>query len=64
MLWVKDEEFVRPVEVQVAATDGLLTEISGSDVSEGMEVVTGENRENTTADAKNPFAPQFFGKKR
>jgi HlyD family secretion protein len=64
IVWVKDEEFVRPLEVELGPTDGLLTDITGSEVTEGLEVVTGEYRDNSTADAKNPFAPQFFGKKR
>ncbi len=63
-VWVKDEEFVKPIEVDLGATDGLSTEISGPEVTEGMEVVIGETREEAGGDAKNPFAPQFFGKKR
>jgi HlyD family secretion protein len=43
-LWAKDKdgEHVRPVEVQVGLSDGKLTEVSGPDVKEGMEVVIGE----------------------
>src|SRR5262249_31786264 len=60
-LWVKDEEFVRPISVEVGMTDGTLTEVSGPDLTEGMDVVVGEIREDhSTSDTKNPFAPQFF----
>jgi HlyD family secretion protein len=62
-LWVQDDGFVRPVEVQVGATDGSQTEISGSEVQEGTEVVIGEVRKDDLADAgdtTNPFAPKLF----
>ena len=43
-LWVKtaDEQHVRPIEVETGQTDGTMTEVSGKDVKEGMEVVVGE----------------------
>jgi len=40
-LWVRDGKFVRPMDVQVGASDGRLTEVSGSEVKEGLEVVVG-----------------------
>jgi hypothetical protein len=39
-----------------------VTEVSGPDVSEGMQVVIGEERPDAPASASrgaNPFAPQF-----
>ena len=43
-LWVvaEDGKLLRPIEVQCGATDGELTAVSGTDVKEGTEVVTGE----------------------
>jgi HlyD family secretion protein len=43
IIWVKsqDDKHVRPIEVQTGLTDGRMTEISGPDVNEGMEVVIG-----------------------
>ena len=35
-------EFVRPIEVRTGASDGSMTEISGQQVKEGMEVVVGQ----------------------
>jgi HlyD family secretion protein len=65
-LWVLDGKFVRPIEVVAGASDGAFTEVSGADVKEGMEVVTGENTPNASASAggsqsgsNNPFAPTF-----
>jgi hypothetical protein len=49
---------VRPIEVQVGATDGSFTEVSGGEVKEGMEVVLGEIRTEQVAEVtKNPFGP-------
>jgi HlyD family secretion protein len=66
-LWIKDQDggYVRPVEVQIGATDGTNTEVSGEEVQEGMDVVVGEIRQQAGGDdAKNPFVPTFFrGKK-
>jgi HlyD family secretion protein len=62
-IWVKDGDFVRPVKVQVGASDGALTEVSGPDVKDGTEVVIGESRATSPADdgdgGKNPFLPQM-----
>jgi HlyD family secretion protein len=61
-VWVKDghSPYVREIDVEVGASDGLSTEVSSPDLSEGMEVVINEIREDRMTDAKNPFAPQFF----
>jgi HlyD family secretion protein len=59
MLWVIQNEFVRPIKVRVGLSDGTNTEVSGDDVKEGMEVVVGEQQTQTTAAAANPFVPQF-----
>ncbi len=61
-LWVKDGKFVRPLEVQIGATDGTQTEVSGDEVKEGMKVVIGEARGTDLADGDttNPFAPRLF----
>jgi HlyD family secretion protein len=47
-LWVKQGKFVRPVYVKVGVTDGVLTEVEGRDLAEGLQVVVGE----TTAESK------------
>jgi HlyD family secretion protein len=65
-LWVQDGEFVRPIEVQVVASDGSMTEVSGPEIREDLEVVLGEMRKESSenGDATNPFAPKLFGKKK
>jgi HlyD family secretion protein len=60
-VWVKDGDFVRPIDVQVGATDGVSTEISGEVVKDEMEVVIGEiHKDSGEADTTNPFAPKLF----
>jgi HlyD family secretion protein len=60
-LWVKDGNFVRPVNVQIGVTDGNSTEVSGSDLAEEMEVVVGEARNDQAGDdVTNPFTPKLF----
>jgi hypothetical protein len=66
-LWTSDEGFVRPVVVAIGPSDGTMTEVSGSDVQEGMPVVIGEIIKGDLADTNettNPFAPKLFGGKR
>src|SRR5262249_37070678 len=60
-LWVKDGDYVRPIEVQIGAADLQTTEVSSDDLKEGMEVVIGEiHAADQNAGETNPFAPQFF----
>ncbi|MEO6809943.1 MAG: efflux RND transporter periplasmic adaptor subunit [Isosphaeraceae bacterium] len=40
-LWVAEGDFVRPVSVKIGLSDGVLTEISGSGLTEGSKVVIG-----------------------
>jgi HlyD family secretion protein len=58
--------FVRPISVTTGLTDGIMTEISGDGVHEGLQVVVGEDAgtsettNRTTSDGgdtKNPFIP-------
>jgi hypothetical protein len=63
-IWIREGEFVRPIEVQVGVSDGVTTEVSGDKVKEGMDVVIGEiHKDASTDDTTNPFAPSFKGGK-
>ena len=67
-LWFSSRSgFVRPLEVTIGVSDGTMTEISGSDVKEGMKVIAGEEGDEdvdvkeTAADGdktSNPFLPK------
>ncbi len=56
-LWLKEGEFVRPVEVKVGASDGLNTAVEADTLRDGQEVVTGESVEAPQPATKNPFLP-------
>jgi HlyD family secretion protein len=64
-LWVAQGSSVRPIAVQVGASDGLRTEVSGPEVVEGLRVVVGQARTGTgSPGTSNPFTPQFFTPKK
>lgn len=66
-LWVITRDtLVRPINVTIGLTDGMVTEIGGDGVQEGLKVVVGEEEETPETakqtasdggDAKNPFLP-------
>lgn len=51
-LWLDDGKFVRPIKVRIGASDGLMTEVSGSELREGMEVVVGDDNSYETGSEK------------
>jgi HlyD family secretion protein len=58
ILWVREEAFVRPIQVDTGLSDGLITEVSGPMLSEGMDVVVG--LASTDSDeSTSPFLPQI-----
>ena len=58
-LWLKDGEFVRPIEVTAGISDGLDTVVAADGLREGQDVVTGEAAVART-DVKNPFLPRLI----
>jgi HlyD family secretion protein len=60
-LWIVDGNYVRPIPVRIVATDGTMTEVSGQDVSEDMEVAIGvSTASDSDTDTTNPFMPKLF----
>jgi HlyD family secretion protein len=61
VVWVLDGEFVRPVRVRVGVTDDEVTEVEGEGLSEGLEIVTGQEEQQSTTDTgtSNPFTPKI-----
>ena len=60
-LWIQQGELLAPLQVRIGATDGVSTEVSGEGVSDGMEVVIGEQRKASASDeVNNPFGPPKF----
>ena len=68
-IWALQGKYVRPVHVNVGLTDGLVTEVQGRDLAEGMRVVAGETSAESKASPsgpgaeKNPFTPQIGQRK-
>ena len=60
VIWLKDGEYVRPVEVKAGTTDGSNTTVVAENLREGAEVVTGEISNSSQAVTKNPFVPQII----
>lgn len=58
-LWLKDGEFVRPVQVAAGISDGMNTAVSAEGLREGDEVVTGEIL-GAPASVSNPFLPKLI----
>lgn len=62
-LWIADGKFVKPLEISAGLTDGTMTEVSGAELKEGMEVVVGQQtREAASAAAAagaSPFTPRM-----
>jgi HlyD family secretion protein len=65
-LWVAQGQFVQPVKVQAGLTDGAQTEVQGSDLAEGLQVVVGEQSMESGASAggASPFTPQLGAARR
>lgn len=59
-VWVKEGQYVKPVKVKIGTSDGIDTEVSADDLSEGPEVVVGEIIQSAQdSQEKNPFLPQM-----
>jgi HlyD family secretion protein len=59
-IWLKEGEYVRPVEVKTGASDGVNTAVVADNLAEGQEVVIGEDAQSAQANTKNPFVPQII----
>ncbi|MCY2927018.1 MAG: efflux RND transporter periplasmic adaptor subunit [Planctomycetota bacterium] len=59
-LWVRAGAFVTPVQVRAGLSDNTVTEVTGTDIKEGMEVVIGAEASTAGAAAgRSPFTPQM-----
>ncbi len=67
LVWIPEGKLVRPLRVNTGMSDGINTEVDGENVSENMQVVTGELRGDSAGGeqaAQNPFMPSFGGKRK
>jgi HlyD family secretion protein len=51
LLWITQGDLVRPLKVRIGLSDGVVTEVSGYGLDEGIRVVVGANRIEADADA-------------
>ena len=60
ILWVRQGNFLEPARVKAGRSDGLMTEVQGDRLQEGMEVVLGQQAQASgPAGTANPFIPQL-----
>jgi len=60
-IWIADGRFVRPIPVELGLSNGIVTEIAGPDLREGLAAVIGEQAHGGADQAgRNPFVPQIF----
>ena len=60
VLWVRQEQHVRPLPVRLGLSDGTSTEVRGEGLTEGMEIVTGvETSSSGQSGSANPFMPKM-----
>ncbi|HWD92624.1 MAG TPA: efflux RND transporter periplasmic adaptor subunit [Verrucomicrobiae bacterium] len=60
VIWLKEGDYVRPLQVKVGTTDGVDTAVTAADLREGAVVVIGETASGARAAAQNPFVPHFI----
>jgi HlyD family secretion protein len=63
VLWIPEENLVKPLPVEAGITDGSQTEVQGDGLTEGLSVVIGhEKKETAKADQTggSPFAPKIL----
>ena len=56
-VWIKDGEFVRPVDVKLGVTDRVDTAVVSDDLKENSEVITGDIDPTGASAQANPFMP-------
>jgi len=62
-VWVLENKYVRPIDLQIGASDGIFTEVTQGELIEGEEVVLGEEDPTNTSPGQNqtsnPFTPRM-----
>jgi HlyD family secretion protein len=59
-VWIDEDGFARPVQIETGLTDGTQVEVVGGDLKEGTQVIVGEVRHEEGSQTKNPFLPSMF----
>lgn len=63
-LWLPEGDLLKAAPVNVGITDGAMTEVQGTGIEEGTQVVVGEVRKENgdSQSTASPFAPKMFGR--
>jgi HlyD family secretion protein len=60
VVWVQQGNYVRPISVRLGPSDGTKTEVQGDELKEGLQIITGEQQQQTSdTGTTNPFVPQI-----
>lgn len=60
LLWFEQNGFARSIKVRAGISDGIMTEVQGDDLKEGVEVIVGEQKQAAgNTGTVNPFTPQI-----
>jgi len=60
IVWIQQGNYVRPINVRAGLSDGTMTEVSGDEIKEGLQIITGEQQQAAaTTGTTNPFVPQI-----
>jgi len=65
IIWVPNGRYVRPIRVTVKGNDDAMTEVSGDELEEGLDIVVGKSergdpKAKDDSAGTNPFAPQVM----
>ena len=61
LLWVREKQSVSPIFIKTGLGDGTMTQIESDKVKEGLAVVVGEIRAESSGSDRSPFTPKMFG---
>ncbi len=64
IVWVLENDRLRPVRVQEVLSDGTRTEITAAGLDAGVRVVLSESYESGAPETTNPFTTQMWGNRR
>jgi HlyD family secretion protein len=59
-VWIRDGQFVRPIDVKLGTTDDANTAVSSDELHEGDLVIMNEITQPTDAGQRSPFMPQMI----
>jgi HlyD family secretion protein len=60
IVWVQQGNYVRPINVRTGLSDSTMTEVSGDEIKEGLQIIIGEQQQTAAnTGTTNPFVPQI-----